>query len=187
MRVLAADPVSGLVFPITVLLAGAVVTGLLVPAINRRREAQRKALEIRTGLVTEISDTVMGFVMSVQFAVLGAAGQSQEAYDQEYRSWETRSAVLGTKLDAYFPGTGLGRDWAAFAERVTAFYALTGVHDRAERERGAAPLLAHYGRAWPDGPSDRAWIAAWGELKAAILEEKGVLIQRVLKTPMRGL
>jgi hypothetical protein len=182
--VLAADLVGDLLFPVVVLLTGAVLTGLLIPAWTRGRDEHRKALEVQTELVTDMSEAVMEFVMAVQFVVLGAVTATQEEYDRAYKTWEERNAVLGTKLQVYFAETTIGLEWTAFADRVTRFYALTGV-ELAHRRDAAAPLLGHYGLTWPvhgdaDDPAASEWHAVFGELKEAVLEEKSALIQRVM-------
>jgi hypothetical protein len=139
------DVVRLLVFPLVVLLAGAAVSGVLIPALTRRRDDHRKAVEIKTDLVSEMSEAVTEFMTTIQFAVLRAPGQDQKAYDEAFRTWEVRSAVIGTKLEAYFPATPIGSDWGSFAERVTQFYATTGFQDRDDRRRRVEELLAHYG------------------------------------------
>lgn len=122
--------------------------------------------------------------MAVQFVVLGAVTATQEEYDHAFKTWERRNAVLGTKLQVYFAQTTIGPEWTDFAERVTDFYALTGV-GLTSRKDAAAPLLEHYELVWPEHSEarDRAaseWNAVFGELKNAILDEKSALIQRVM-------
>lgn len=186
MSLAISELVKGLVFPVAVLLLGALVSGLLIPELTRRRDDHRKALEIKTELVEEISESVMRFVMAVQFVVLGSASQTQEKYDEAYRAWETESAVIATKLAAYFRQSNIAGDWSAFAERVTRFYALTGV-DLSQRRHAARPLMETYGLRWQgsdDPPTEQAWRQAWGTLKDAIFSEKTELIRRVLESPL---
>jgi hypothetical protein len=187
------DVVRLLVFPLVVLLAGAVVTGVLIPALSRRRDDYRKALEIKTDLVTDMSEAVTEFIMAIQFAVLG--GQDQKAYDEAFRSWEVRSAVIGTKLEAYFPGTSVAGAWTGFSDRVTRFYATTGIADPDRRRAAVEGLLGHYGLASGEEVAravsgSRPSIddqLAWGTLKDAIQAEKSALIRTVLDADTGGL
>src|SRR6185436_9388091 len=113
--------------PLFILLVGAVISGLLIPTINRRRQDHQKALEIKTELVTEISESVVQIVMSTQFVHLGAQSLTQTEFDQAYRDWEIKSAVIHTKLEAYFGDGAIPEEWCKFTEIVTEFYALEGV------------------------------------------------------------
>lgn len=56
--VIAADLVGDLLFPVVVLITGAFLTGLLIPAWTRHRDEHRKALEVKTELVTDMSEAV---------------------------------------------------------------------------------------------------------------------------------
>lgn len=161
--------------PLTVLLVGALVSGLLIPALTRRRQSHQKALEIKTELVSDLSKSILGMVMATQFAHLGAKSQTQADFDQAYRDWEIESAVIGTKLQAYFPDTTIPTEWTEFSALVTAFYALEGMGET-DRSRFAADLAqklgVHGGHQGAQG-----WLA----LKNGILEKKSALIQQVLK------
>jgi hypothetical protein len=161
--------------PLTVLLVGALISGLLIPAFTRRWQNHQKALEIKTQLVSDLSKSIMEMVMATQFAHLGAKSQKQADFDQAYREWEIESAVIGTKLQAYFPDTTIPTEWTAFSALVTDFYALEG--SRVDERSGyAADLATRLGV--PSGHQDaRDWLA----LKNGVLEKKSALIQQVLK------
>jgi hypothetical protein len=179
------DVVRYFVFPVAVLLSGIVVTGLLIPELTKRRDNRRKALEIKTQLVSDMSEAVMAFVMAIQFSVLGAVGQDQKEYDDAYKQWEKERSVIGTKLEAYFPKTDIGSAWSEFAHRVTNFYALTGIPEPEVRRSQTTVLLKTYGLNWPEQQArsddeNENWKVAWGLVREAILEEKKQLIQRAL-------
>lgn len=161
--------------PITVLLVGALISGLLIPAFTRRWQNHQKALEIKTGLVSDLSKSIMGIVMATQFAHFGAKSQKQADFDQAYRNWEIESAVIGTKLQAYFPDTAIPTEWTAFSALITDFYALEGIASD-KRSGFAAGLAQRLGvTGGNQGPQD--WLA----LRNGILERKAALIQQVLK------
>lgn len=162
--------------PLTVLLVGALISGLLIPAFTQRWQNHRKALEIKTELVSDLSKSIMGIVMATQFAHVGAKSQEQADFDQAYRDWEIESAVIGTKLQAYFPNTTIPTQWKAFSALVTDFYALEGIAG-GERFRCAADLAGRLGVA-SSYQGDQDWLA----LRNGILERKSALIQQVLKT-----
>ena len=162
--------------PLIVLLVGALISGLLIPAFTRRWQSHQKALEIKTELVSDLSKSILGMVMATQFAHLRAESQTQADFDKAYRDWEIESAVIGTKLQAYFPDTTIPTEWTEFSALVTEFYALEGIGED-KRSRPAADLakkLGVLGRY--QGAQD--WLA----LKNGILEKKSALIQQVLKS-----
>jgi hypothetical protein len=189
------DGVRYLLFPLLVLLTGAAVTSLLVPwlasrrddrrnELARRRDDHRKALEVKTGLVSEISQTVMDFIMAIQFDVGGEVSQEQKADDEAYKTWEVRSAVLGTKLEAYFPRK-ISDDWEALEDELREVYRVTRIHDSIEREREAIALLAKFPpppQPTGDDPDVREASRSntWKPLKAAVLRHKTSLIKDVL-------
>jgi hypothetical protein len=160
--------------PLIVLLVGALISGLLIPAFTRRWQNYQKALEIKTQLVSDLSKSIMGIVMATQFAHIGAKSQKQADFDQAYRDWEIESAVIGTKLQAYFPDTTIPTEWTAFSELVTDFYALEGIGVD-ERSGHAADLAKRLGASGYQGARD------WLTLKDGILDRKSALIQQVLK------
>jgi hypothetical protein len=178
-----------LAHPLTILCVGAVVTGLLVPAITRRWQDRQKELELKTELVAELSEAIMSIVLAVQFVRLArdqtpaelltreVLTERQRQFDEAYRVWEVRSAVIGTKLEAYFAGTQIPQNWSDFTDAVTAFYALEG-QDAETQARSVADLAGLLtklgGRATPD----------WGDVRNGILEVKARIIRSVLDAPV---
>lgn len=174
--------------PLIVLLVGAVVTGLLVPAVTRRWQDRQKELELKTGLVSELSESIMEIVMAVQFhhMTAGRCGQGDDAnnlmqeLNQAYRTWEVRSAVIATKLRSYFPATTVPDEWTQFSETITLFYALEGTEGGDKQElmlRIKDKLLGLLGPGSVTGEG-------WGHLRSAILKEKDKLIQNILRSPV---
>ncbi len=167
-----------LAHPLILLLFGALFSGLLIPALTRRWHAGQKALEIKTGLVGELSETIMEMIMSIQFVHLRSVeGLGQQEFDQAYQAWEVRSAVIGAKLRAYFPGTTIPDEWSTFSEIVTVFYAMEGVNE--DKKPEMASTIGKKLSEMPAGSQHQEG-EDWGSLKERILEEKARLIQRVL-------
>jgi len=157
-----------------VLLVGALISGVLIPAFTRRRHRHQKALEIKTQLVSDSSKSIMRIVVATQFARLGARSQSQDDFDRAYRDWEVESAVIGTTLVAYFPDTTIPADWVALSELVTGFYALEGIAVDARSEPAAALARRLGVSVGPQGAGD--WLA----LKNGLLTRKAALTQQIL-------
>lgn len=113
--------------PLVVLAAGAVLTGLLIPLITRRWQDQRKALEIKTDLIERVSCAVSDIFTATQFASVGAASQSQEKFDEAYRTWCQQRVVLTSLIRAYFDSEDLHRAWLRCRACTTAYYVQSGI------------------------------------------------------------
>jgi hypothetical protein len=180
-----------LAHPLVLLVAGAVLSSLVIPSLTRRWQNHQKELEVKTGLVAEITNAVTSLVMAVQFAELGSRTQSQEDLDEAYRAWETEAAVIASKLRAYFPKAQLAREWSELARLTTNFYALAGMSDRKQQflqdllgevrsrgpalDREAAEELARFRGLGVSGGR-----VEWAELKAHVLARKDAIVRGVL-------
>jgi hypothetical protein len=107
--------------PLVLLLAGAVLSGFGVQWITHQWQLRQKSLELKIGLVTELSELVMRFLTVIQLVPGGAESFSQEAFQEAYRDWKVGSAVFGTKLQAYLGDVNLPREWTEFSDEVTKF------------------------------------------------------------------
>ena len=151
---------------------------VLVNQLSRRWQNRQKVLEIRTELVSDVSEAIMEVVMAVQFAHMGAG--SQEDLDDAYRKWEIRSAVIGTRLQAYFGLTALPEDWTRFSSVLTLFYALEGVSaDRKESEQEHAQRKLNALL-----PSEDRVESTWSGIRRGLLLQKSAMILKILTTPM---
>jgi hypothetical protein len=162
--------------PLLILFTGALLTGLVIPRITRRWHTHQKALEIRTDLVSAVSKSIMEIIMAVQYARLRAPSQTQADFDAAYRQWEIESAVIGTKLHAYFPLSHLPAAWTTFSERVTDFYAIEGARPE-ERRSLECELWKKLKHKDPLPEGDAGWLS----LKNAIFTRKGEMLADILK------
>jgi len=151
--------------PLILLVAGALLTNYLIPSWTRQWQDRQAELEIQVALVNAIDQAVTEMIMSVQFAVLGSASQSQSGYDQAYRQWEVDRHMIHSKLQAYYPEGQVVRDWEALSTAVTDFYAASGTQDAEERQ---------------------AYLETWVERKERLFQAKAELNQQILNTPVRA-
>jgi hypothetical protein len=173
--------------PFILLVAGALLSGLIVPLITRSWQNRQKVLEIKTALVSEISKAVMEFFMSVQFVHLRKEmssgsevtmlSQQQAEFDQQYKTWEVQSAIIGTKLEAYLSQSEIPSKWADFSTALTRFYALEGVPET-DRLREMAALAKRISEALPVHLPQKA---TWLELREALLHYKSSIIKDILR------
>ena len=117
--------------PLLVTVVAALLGSWLLPQITRQWQDHQKALEIQTGLVGQMSESVSSAVANGRFIAAGLVAQSsgdpraeQGAWNDSYRAWTTTSASIGAKLRAYF-GTRVGSEWQSFTYVVTDFLLLS--------------------------------------------------------------
>lgn len=169
--------------PLVLLFFGALLSGLLIPFITRNWQDRAKSLEIKTELVSELSEATMGMLMVTQFVHLGSSSMSQREFDQSFCDWEIRKMVIGTKLHAYYPGTPIPDQWEEYAEIVTDFYALEGIPAEGlpeGRKQIRGKLNKLFGTGEPIGDD-------WEDIRKGLLDGKAELIQAVLDTKIRVL
>src|SRR3712207_436081 len=121
--------------PLTLLVLGAVLSGLLLPYVARGWQDQRKALEIKAALVERLTRAVVELATAAQFVLVGAASQSQEDFDKAYRTWQLEKSVLTSLLGAYFRDPVVAAAWTRCRALATAYYVQSGIAAGAGRER----------------------------------------------------
>jgi hypothetical protein len=88
--------------PLTLIAVGAVVSGFLIPAFTRGAQNHKQGLEIKSGIVDSISGSVSPFLAATLANELVYHGSAPRSYDLAYEQWDSRSAVVATKLRTYF-------------------------------------------------------------------------------------
>jgi hypothetical protein len=187
-----AGRVSGwLSHPLLLLVAGAVLSSLLIPAWTRQWQDHQQELELKATVAGEIAEKVTRFLMTVQFVHQGAASVGQKELDAAYRQWEIDSGVIGSKLQSYFPDTDLTASWNQYAQAVTGFYALDGIDPAQRLQAGQALLVQIEGWGRTGGPSAttppadaneaRRYALVWLQARAVLLARKDTIIAEVLR------
>jgi hypothetical protein len=170
--------------PFLLVLVGGVLTRLLVPALARRWHTHQKELEIKIGLVSEVSESIMAFMTAIQVIHIGAKrfldnpqqlANFQQDFTKAYRDWEVRSAVIGVKLQTYLPDTPIPQEWAHLSTMLEDFYALEGLSEEAI-QTFAAGISKKLSRSL-DGEKVGT---EWDKIKAAVLKKKSAIIASIL-------
>ena len=112
-----------LAHPLTLLIVGALLSSLLIPSWTKQWQDRQSELQVKIDLIDQLNNSVTEMVMSVQFAILGAEGQSQADYDRAYRQWEIDSRLIGSQLQAYYSNEPLAKDWDQLSKGITDLYA----------------------------------------------------------------
>jgi len=184
--------------PLLVTVVSASLVYLVIPQLTRGWQNHQKVLDVKTGLVGDMSDSASDALMSGRFIASGLIGKAtsdpfatQRSFNEAYQSWTTKSAVTGAQLAAYFPDSDLSDRWRAYANAV-ADYLQVGVRgqpsDRANQLLALAkhfPALHHKDPDWWRTLLDRSpegeFQQNYAELSAALLAERDVLVQQVLR------
>jgi hypothetical protein len=170
--------------PLLLLLVGFALTGITVPVITWWWQIRQKELEIKIGLVSEVSESVMMIVMAVQRVHVtrqrypkspDALSASQKEMDNRYVEWEVQSSVIGTKLEAYLPHTSIPKEWTELRDvAVNDFYALEG------KDKNSAQTYALDLSHKLSALLGKEVASDWVKLRGAILEMKSAIIAKIL-------
>jgi hypothetical protein len=115
------------------LIVGAVISGLLIPYITSQWQNHEKELELKTNLVSRISEAVSKILTAAQFT--NAELPEVVDYHQAYYEWETTNSAIGSYLRAYFPDASIGEEWDEYANITTSFFRLSANNPLAEKEQ----------------------------------------------------
>jgi hypothetical protein len=195
--------------PLFLLLAGAVVSSLIIPTLTRRWQDHEKELELKTGLVSQINESVTSMMMSIEFAEFPLGNtSSQQEYDKAYTDWEVKRAVVGSTVQAYFPNSQLPAEWMALSTVIEDIYTLSGTRAnatnrskilddlQAEIPTDASQMAGTYRTCGHGcGPQQVRWDVlakygsdgyadSWYSLRDDALAEKDMVIQHILQTPI---
>jgi hypothetical protein len=121
--------------PLVVTVVAAVLSGLLIPYVARGWQNHQKALEVKTGLVTQMSESSSGTVATSRFLAASLIPDAQPIWNTAYRDWVTESSSIGAKLQAYV-SLETGDRWRSFGYSVTDFLSLS-VAARSQSSREA--------------------------------------------------
>ena len=190
-----------LAHPLVVLFVGALITGLLIPWLTRQWQDRQKELEVKTKLVSDMSDSSLRLIQRVVAVRIlrtwlppQKSGHDEEAQDhriqEQYREafdamnreaheFIVKSAVIGTNLQAYLPQSEIPRKWSEFSDIVSRFYAMEGIHGEEKRKRYEDELRQKLSIL-----SNSEIVAGedWEKIRERLLEENTKLIQNVLKS-----
>lgn len=148
-------------------MIGAALSGLLVPLVARGWQDQRKALEVKAALAERLTRAVVEMAMAVQFALVGAASQSQEDFDRAFRTWQMEKSVLTSLLSAYFRDGAVTAAWTHCRALATAYYVQAGIPAGPRREQYLGAVAAALSQVPPsdvsEDPGDTAGDTARGQ------------------------
>lgn len=175
-----------LVHPLTLLLLGALISGVLIPHLGRQWQIHDKELEVKGKLVEDINTSLTDFVNEARFKLLNRPGHSPEEFDKAYREWEVKRGQISTTLRIYYPMDRYAADWDSFSAGVTHFYDLSAETDLVSKEELVGYLETCFTSAGPladlHEPADTPghWEHEVRVLASEIFKRKDDLIHDIL-------
>jgi hypothetical protein len=190
--------------PLLITVVAALLGSWLIPQLTRDWQDHQKALEIKTGLVSEMSKSVGDAVATSRFIASGLiAGAEadphaeQRAWNSAYRDWTSASASIGAKLEAYV-GAQVGSEWRSFADAVENVVLLSARNDLRSRRlqveriyddanvRRLAGLTVKEWRQLAQPRSSLAFRRSYEHVTRALLARRDELVERVLDSDVSG-
>lgn len=185
--------------PLLLLLIGAVVTGLLVPAITHRWQTQQMGQDLKTKVIGEITDASSATMSQLELSVLPEFGSSTSsaASSAQYQAWMQKGSAINSEIHAYFPDHSLPSHWGNFYGLMRNFYLFTYAQDsttRASRLSGIKHYFdvhgVHTAAMWAAlGGSDRSsngYRQAWTQLEKLILGIRDGITGAIMDAPNPG-
>jgi hypothetical protein len=188
--------------PLLIAIVGSLLVYLVIPQLTRGWQNHAKVLEVKTGLVADMSDSVGNATMSGRFIASGLIARAtddpnatQRAFNDAYQNWTIKSAVIGSQLAAYFPGNDLGSRWRSYSNVVTDFLQLSAHGQRTDRASQLVEIADYFpglkkrGRAWWRvllEDTGQKFQQNYLDLSQAILTERDRFVQHVLDSKATG-
>lgn len=111
---------STLQHPLLLLIVGALISSYIIPFYTKAWQDHQKELELKTDLVSEISDAIASLLTKTQVKKAVANTAYAEFYNA-YEDWESSRAIIQSKLNAYFSNSDLSPLWSNYSLILTDF------------------------------------------------------------------
>ena len=176
--------------PLLLLVVGAALSGLLIPYITAQWQNHEKELELKTNLVTRISEALSRVPTTAQFSATNRTDQAE--YLQAYYEWETTQSSIGSYLRAYFPNTPIGEEWDKYANITTSFVRLAAINPLQEKQQLVDQIQKYFSSCpntidWDELVNrdnlffyNEDYRSNWFKVKDQIISAKNNIVQNVL-------
>lgn len=111
---------SGLQHPLLLLVVGALISSYIIPLYTKAWQDHQKELELKTDLVSEISDATASILTKTQVKKAVSNAPYSEFYNA-YEDWESSRAIIQSKINAYFSNSDLPPLWSNYSLILTDF------------------------------------------------------------------
>ncbi|HXS59540.1 MAG TPA: hypothetical protein VN703_01880 [Candidatus Sulfopaludibacter sp.] len=94
--------------PFLLLVAGTIVSSIIIPDFTRQWQNNQKQLELKTNLADEINKAVSDSIVSSRL------GDS----DNSFRNWLISKEIIHSKIVAYFSNNRITQNWDNLSSAV---------------------------------------------------------------------
>jgi hypothetical protein len=117
---------EGFLYPLILLIIGALISGVLVAKLTNRWENNKKKLDIKVDIVSKMDETIThqigNAVLLVSQKKVSLGENAQNAHLENMHKWYTLEAKgIESKLGNYFPETNLKDRWNSYAHTLISF------------------------------------------------------------------
>lgn len=122
---------------------------------------------------------------------------TQEKFDEDFREWESRRAVIKSQIQFLFPRTRMEEEWRAYSDFIVEVYALSGTYMpeiRSARLNGLQAylvsnkldknigwsVLAKIEYRGAEYEKEQEFFRAWNALKDQVLKKKDEIVKKIL-------
>jgi hypothetical protein len=117
---------EGFLYPLILLIIGALISGVLVAKLTNRWENNKKKLDIKVDIVSKMDETIThqigNAVLLVSQKKVNLSENEQNANLENMHKWYTLEAKrVESKLSTYFPETNLTDRWNSYAHTLMSF------------------------------------------------------------------
>ncbi len=125
-----------LAHPLALLVVGAAISTVLVPAYTRQSQENQQALEVRRELAERMSTAVSPFLAATLSNELVWRGKPPVEYDRAYEKWSTDSDVILTRMRTNLADPSVAEAWQSYQTAMRWLYYLFKV--------GQTPVASRY-------------------------------------------
>jgi hypothetical protein len=179
--------------PFVILVATAIISGLLIPFITQEWHEQSRKADVKASLITDAGKAVANILTASKFSEFAGKRRNKAELERIFLEWEIEHSAVSSKIRAYLLDPTLAKDWERFSHMLRFAYA-SGV-DNPQRIEYLTNIRAYLNTGNVDwgtlekGYSNRAqfyeYKQAWLQMKEALLERYREIAQRILDAKAR--
>ena len=193
--------------PLLLLIVGALISTYLIPFLTRRWQNHQKELELKTSLVREINDYLMGMIMKIEFVEMYRVDAPPERFNKAfenmqsyYMDWMVKKEVIGSNIRAFFPKKiEIASEWDHLTNAVYLLEGLSEIPFTDEisytntRKTYLQSIQKRLSESLGSGDWDKLadrlsqnWLNNWLSVKQLIASRKVELVREIVKTRISG-
>ncbi len=119
--------------PLLLLIAGAILSSLVIPYYTRQWQNHQKELDFKTSIIDEINKVISNPLVMTDFLYNADFGRNQSIIDKyinSYADLRLSESTISSKLESYFSDAQISHDWNNLTKEELEFFFVTGGNGR---------------------------------------------------------